>query len=62
MRMIRFLTPGRIVKEARERAELALRQGENIRPQAVRVTTITVAVLWLMITIAAFFFVYRRYL
>ncbi len=60
--LIRFLTPGRIVKEARERAELALRQGENIRPQAVRVTTITVAVLWLLITIAAFFFVYRRYL
>jgi len=60
--LIRVLTPKQIVEEAKQRAELALRQGENIRPQAVRVTTIIVAVLWLLITIAAFFFVYRRYL
>ena len=60
--LIRVLTPKQIVEKARERAELALRQGENIRPQAVRVTTTIVAVLWLLITIAAFFFVYRRYL
>ncbi len=60
--LIRVLTPKRVVAEARQRAELALRQGENIRPQAVRVTTIIVALLWLLITIAAFFFIYRRHL
>ncbi len=60
--LIRVLTPGQIVKTARQRAELALRQGENIRPQAARITTIIVAVFWLLITVAAFFFIYRRYL
>jgi uncharacterized membrane protein YkvA (DUF1232 family) len=57
--LIRVLTPKNIMQDARNHAQTALKHGENIRPVAVRATTVIVAGAWLALTICLFFILRR---
>jgi uncharacterized membrane protein YkvA (DUF1232 family) len=59
MALIRMLTPKNIVQDARDYAQTAMKRGEDIRPVAVRATTVIVAGAWLAITICLFFILRR---
>lgn len=58
--LIRMLTPENVLQEARTRAETAMNRGENIRPAAVRATTVLVAGIWLALTVCLFFVLWKR--
>lgn len=57
--LIRMLTPKNILQDARARAQIAMKRGENVRPVAMRATTVIVAGAWLALTICLFFILKR---
>jgi hypothetical protein len=57
--LIRVLTPKNIMQDARNHAQTAMKRGENIRPVAMRATTVIVAGVWLALTICLFFILRR---
>lgn len=57
--LIRMLTPKNILQDARDRAQIAMKRGENVRPVAMRATTVIVAGAWLALTICLFFILKR---
>jgi uncharacterized membrane protein YkvA (DUF1232 family) len=61
MALIRWLTDDRVLRDARSRASQApMRDPENIKPVLARVVTVAIAAGWILATIAAAFFLYRR--
>ena len=61
MALTRWLTTAAMLQDARARAQEVLQTGtENIKPAVVRAMTIVIAGVWLLATIAAAFFLYRR--
>jgi uncharacterized membrane protein YkvA (DUF1232 family) len=57
--LIRMLTPANILQDARAHTQTAMKRGEDIRPPAVRATTVIVAGAWLALTISLFFILRR---
>jgi uncharacterized membrane protein YkvA (DUF1232 family) len=61
MALVRCLTTATVLQDARERAHEVLQTGaENIKPAVVRTMTIVIAAVWLLATIAAAFFLFKR--
>ena len=58
--LIRTLTPKNVLQDARAHAETAMHRGENIRPAAVRATTVVVGSVWLVLTVGLFFVLWKR--
>ena len=60
MALVRCLTVAAVLQDARTRAEEVLQTGAvNINPAVARTTTIVIAAVWLLATIAAALFLYR---
>jgi uncharacterized membrane protein YkvA (DUF1232 family) len=61
MALVRWLTTAAVLQDARARAlRSRQREAENIKPAAARAMTIAIAAAWLLATIAAAVFLYRR--
>lgn len=61
MALTRCLTTAAVLQDARARAREVLQTGtENIKPAVVRMMTIVLAAVWLLATIAATCFLYKR--
>jgi uncharacterized membrane protein YkvA (DUF1232 family) len=57
--LIQMLTPKNVLLEARSRADIAMHRGENIRPSAVRATTVLLGCVWLAVTVGLFFALWK---
>lgn len=57
--LIRMLTPKKILQDARDHAQTAMKHGETARPVGMRATTVIVAGAWLALTICLFFILRR---
>jgi len=57
--LIRKLTPDKTLQDARDHARASMTCGENIRPVALRATTVILAGAWLALTICLFFILRR---
>lgn len=58
--LIRMLAPKNVLQEAHAHAQAAMDRGENVRPAAVRATTVVVAGIWLALTVCLFFVLWKR--